>query len=202
MDVLYIVMKEEPQYFFIKNIYVILFFREGLNLCSVWERETNGDKDRPLYWPITSSLDHTTRCYLQDSYFALLLLLSSGYSTRSPLWALLQQGALRDCKLELTQESHCPQLTQTISWASVYIISSRSRPVQRNFWLMARSRVKMQQMLLVFSASISSFSFFLFFLFFLCFLSFFFLFLHFTLAFFHTFLPFIISHFIIIMSHC
>ena len=29
-----------------------------------WRRE--GDKDRPLYWPITSSLDHTMVFYFQD----------------------------------------------------------------------------------------------------------------------------------------
>ena len=52
-----------------KNIYIFLFFRKELKL--LWfMRQTNGRgggrQDRLLYWPITSSLDHSTLCYLQD----------------------------------------------------------------------------------------------------------------------------------------
>ena len=58
------VMKEETLLF--KNKYVFLFFRKGLKLlCCVRQRDV-GRQDRFLYWPMTSSLDHSTLCYLQD----------------------------------------------------------------------------------------------------------------------------------------
>ena len=48
---------------------MFLFFQKGSNLCSVrvTDGRTEGDKDKLIYWIITSSLDHSTLCYLQDS---------------------------------------------------------------------------------------------------------------------------------------
>ena len=63
----YIWMKNDHNSLF-KNIYVFLFFRKELKL--LWfVRQMDvvaGRQDRLLYWPITSSLDHSTLCYLQD----------------------------------------------------------------------------------------------------------------------------------------
>ena len=63
---LYSSWSNEGQHFFIR-IYVFLFFQNKLKL--LWfVRQTDGvgRQDRLPYWPITSSLDHSTLCYLQD----------------------------------------------------------------------------------------------------------------------------------------
>ena len=135
-----------------KNIYVFLFFRKESNLWSVCmrerERQTDrrrqGDKDRLLYWPITSFLDRTT--LLPSNSHLTLLLLGRG---RSP-W--LQAGS--DSRLILTP-------TDSDCHADIYIyhfikptISARPRdcfrlftlvhPVQRNLRLTSLTRVNMQ----------------------------------------------------------
>ena len=53
------------------NISLTLYSRKGVEASVVWEtdgqRQTDGERqDRFLYWPITSSLDHSTQYYLQD----------------------------------------------------------------------------------------------------------------------------------------
>ena len=58
---LYTMMRKEPHHLLIK-IYPSLFFLKSKLLWCVRNRE----RDRLLYWPITSSLDYTTLCYLQD----------------------------------------------------------------------------------------------------------------------------------------
>ena len=106
-----------------KNIYVfILLWTQGC--CGVRDRQREGDKDRMLYWLITSSsLDYTMLCYLQDPHLALLQLLGSEYSTGGLLWAaapvMLSQWlpAGSDSRLTLTPTA------QTFTRASAYIIS-------------------------------------------------------------------------------
>ena len=71
----------EGQHFFLR-IYMSFY---SFVLC-----ETDvGRKDRLLYWPITSSLDHSTLCYLQDP-------LSTSSASQAGLLNL------SDCKLGLT----------------------------------------------------------------------------------------------------
>ena len=85
-------MKEEPQNFFIK---IYLYSSWSQSFCGVWETDgrTEEDKDRLLYWPITSSsLDYCTLCYFQDStwYFCF----SDGIVNRRPLWSAVPSRAL------------------------------------------------------------------------------------------------------------
>ena len=49
-----------------KNICVLLFFPKELKLLWFVKQADGGRQDRLLYQPITSSLDHSTLCYLQD----------------------------------------------------------------------------------------------------------------------------------------
>ena len=54
---------KKEEHFFI-GIYTSFYsFARGWNFCGLWDRWT---QDRLLYWPITSSLDHSALCYLQD----------------------------------------------------------------------------------------------------------------------------------------
>ena len=54
---------------------------------SMCKRERRGDEDKLPYWPITSSLDYTTLCYLQGLTVLSLLLSSQG-----PLQAIAPLG--------------------------------------------------------------------------------------------------------------
>ena len=146
-------MKDEGQHLVIK--YVFLFFKR---LKLLW-RVTNRDGHRLLYWPITySSFDHITLCYLQTP------LSTSGSGpevlNRKPLRVAEdrcpQQGALRDCKLALTQA-----LTNSNWKAGIYIyyfirlqflidhvIFVRLSTLVR-LWLTAWSWVNMQELFVV-----------------------------------------------------
>ena len=65
--VLYTVMREEGRTTLLyKNIFVFLFFRKELKLLWFVRQTDGGDKDRLLYWPLASSLDHSTLCYLRN----------------------------------------------------------------------------------------------------------------------------------------
>ena len=69
-------------------------------------------QDRLLYWPITSSLDHSMLCYLQDP-------LSTSSTSQTGLPNQMpgighrpqQTGVLSDCKLALTLLSLTPTLS-------------------------------------------------------------------------------------------
>ena len=81
------------------------------------------DKDRLLYWPITSSLDHTTLCYLQGSTYDFLCFSGGRYSTGGPVWALGAAGRpttnrhYHDWPV-LAQSSHYPYP----AWVCAYIL--------------------------------------------------------------------------------
>ena len=71
------------------------------------DRGRQWDKDRLLYWPITSSLRHRTLCYLQDPYLALLLL-GRGTLPEVAVVPLPPASALSNSKLALTRtDSTC-----------------------------------------------------------------------------------------------
>ena len=59
--------KREEHHFFLKMYLSPFIIERGWSFCGVWE--TDGDRDRLdrfLYWPITSSFDYSTLCYLQE----------------------------------------------------------------------------------------------------------------------------------------
>ena len=59
--------KKEKQHFFIKIYSSFYSFERSWSFCGLWDRRTGrGRQDRLLYWPLTSSLDHSTLCYFQD----------------------------------------------------------------------------------------------------------------------------------------
>ena len=76
-----------------KNICVFLFFQKWTNFCCVWEIQTEGDRGKLLYWPIT---------------FLLLMSIERSSASRSQetqpesLWTTAQEGAFSNCKLALT----------------------------------------------------------------------------------------------------
>ena len=62
---LYTVMWEEG-HFFIRIFTSFYSFKRSWSFCGLWDRQWGWRHDRLLYWPITSSLDHSTLRYLQD----------------------------------------------------------------------------------------------------------------------------------------
>ena len=98
-----------------KNILVLLFFRKRSNLwrCEC-DRRIQGDKDRLLYWLITSfSLDYTTLCYLQD--FTLHFCFSAGVLIQRPQWADAPSGR-SPWLLDRSDSRHTlTQLTRTLT---------------------------------------------------------------------------------------
>ena len=150
-DIIYIDERRTTTLFY-KNITLTLYSQKGLKLP--WGKrltETGTDKDRLLYWPITS-LDHSTLCYLQD-IFELLPHLCRGFSSGGCGGPLASAGALTDCKLALT-------LVFTANWLNscghlhvlfhnAHLLSIRSQGLLSFFsrvhlWLTARSRVNMK----------------------------------------------------------
>ena len=91
------------------------------------DRETEGDEDSLPYWPITSSLDHTTLSYLQSLTSLPLLLLDQG-----SLRAIAPAGAWRPVSATdhiYTQDSRLktdPCETPISAAGRVCIISQRS----------------------------------------------------------------------------
>ena len=68
-------------------IYVFLFFRKRM-------KTDGGRQDRLLFWPITtSSLDHSTMCYLQDPA-ALFSDFWPGMINRRPVWAAVLSAVI------------------------------------------------------------------------------------------------------------
>ena len=132
---------------FYKNIYVFISLERDWIFCRCVR-----DRRRLLHWPITSSsLDHTTLCYLQRCTSSLSQLNCVPLASYQPCFSdcrLLDTGKwpLQDCLY--------------LMWTSAYIISqyphistqpcdcfcllTQVHPVQRNLWLMARSRVSVQ----------------------------------------------------------
>ena len=106
------------------------------------EIDWQGKKDRLLYWPITSSLDHCTLCYFQDSTCHFFCFLAGD--------AQPGRGALNNCKLALTQtltasNSLTCRRHLHISFHNVHNFRDCFRLLTRvRQWLAVRSRVNMQ----------------------------------------------------------
>ena len=101
-------MREESQYFFIKNIYTSLFFRKGLkSLWCVRQMDKGSDRIRQIAIMTYNffSLDHPTPCSLQDSTYHFFCFSAGGTQLEATESRCSQRGALRDCKLTLTQAS-------------------------------------------------------------------------------------------------
>ena len=58
-------------YIFIKSFLLKQTILLGDKSSVVWDRQTEGEKRRLLCWHITSFLDHTTLCYLQDTIYLI-----------------------------------------------------------------------------------------------------------------------------------
>ena len=127
----------------------------------VWERQTDGDEDRLLYWPIHSfSLDHNTLCYLHGLSFSLSTRRTQPLSARAlfgPLrprfsiyrlnWLLQAEtdfklrpplSHLGICIYHFITPTHFPLTT----WLLPLIFTGAS--CAENLWLTARSRVNMK----------------------------------------------------------
>ena len=97
---LYCVWSNEGQYFFIRIYKSFYSCARGWSFCGGWETD-EGRQDRFLYWPITSSIDHSTLCYLQDPRSTSAS--SPGFYNRRPGMGHRPRGGdLSDCKLALT----------------------------------------------------------------------------------------------------
>ena len=139
------------------NFFILL----GVKTSEVCEGQRHGGKDRLLYWPITSyPLDYTTLCYLQ------CLTSSSNESTQpvlvrrllAPLRLRFSISRLDSAASWHWLKTHIVSDPQTGICIYHFITPSISdqphdcfrlftlvRLVQRNLWLMTRSRVNMQQ---------------------------------------------------------
>ena len=104
-----------------KNI--ALFILLGVqNFCTVWE--TDGDRDRLLYWPITFSWPY--HAVLSSRPHLALLLLGWGYSTGGPMGCcgpLPPAGRSQWLQAGSDSDPNWLQLTPTDKPASAYIIS-------------------------------------------------------------------------------
>ena len=174
IEMLYTVMKEEPQHFFMKVYRLFYSFaggqisgererereRESVCVCvCVCERQTDRQTAILTYnffsWPYHAVL-------FSRPHLALLLLLGQGMGiTQTPLWTAapgnrspwLQDGS--DSRLTLTPTDSNPHagiciyhfITPAISDQPLdcFGLFTLVRPVKRNLWLTTRSRVIMQR---------------------------------------------------------
>ena len=118
----------------LKSIYVFLFFRKGLKLPLFVRKMDWGRQQRSLYFPITSSLDHSAVLYSRP-HLALLLLLG--------------RGAFTDCNLALILAFTASNWLNChgqlhILFYNAHKLSIRSRDLLPLIYT-ARSRVNMWQ---------------------------------------------------------
>ena len=153
----------EGQHFFIR-IYIYIYtsfysFVRGWSICIVWETNCNKDRLRQVdpYWPITSFLDHSTLCYLQDP-LSTSTASWPGLLNRRPLRATAPSGSF---SLTVNWLWLCPSLSPTDSTAKgiciyYFITSLHFRQdhmtlfrlfTQVHLWLTALSRVNMSKIL-------------------------------------------------------
>ena len=80
-------------------------------LCCV--RQTNvGRQDRLLYWPITSSFDHSTLCYLQDPLTFSSASRPGLLNRRSGMGHRPQGACFQRLQASFDSGLHCLQLSQ------------------------------------------------------------------------------------------
>ena len=79
-----------------------------------------------LYWPITSSLDPTTLCYLQAHIWHFLFFLAEALNRR-PLWATAPGVHSQWMKAGSDSSPYWLQLTRTLTQVSAFIISKHPR---------------------------------------------------------------------------
>ena len=114
----YILVEGRTTTLLYKNVYVFLFIRKRLRLLRcVRDRRRRGKLVRLLYWPLTSSLDHSSPCFFQVPtwHFFSTGLLNRGLG----VGPILLQATYSDSKLALTQ----PSLPPTDQRAFAYIVS-------------------------------------------------------------------------------
>ena len=133
-------------------MYVFLFFRKGFKLLWCVRQRGVRRQVRFWYWPITSSLDHSTLCYLQDPLSTSAS--RPGLLNWRPLWIIASSGVFL---LTASWFSLWPSLFPTNSTATGICIYYFMMPsyfrldhvifirsfTQVHLWLTTRSRVNM-----------------------------------------------------------
>ena len=138
---------------FYKNITLALYSRKGLKLLWFVRQTDGGRQNKLLYWPITSSLDRSILCYLQDPtkhFFCFLVRvaqLEAWYGPQAP--ARCSQWLQAGSDLVLTDSSwlnNCRGHLRILFHNTHNFCNSSCLFEQVILWLMARSRVNMQQL--------------------------------------------------------
>ena len=109
--------RKNDHYIWSYNITLFILLCVKVSVGCDGDRLRQGDKDRLLYWPITSSPGHTTLCYLQDPTWHFICFSTGGYSTNG----LLNRRPAAPTSWE--SKIHTDSLTAYLTWASAYIIS-------------------------------------------------------------------------------
>ena len=105
-----------------KNIYIFLFFCKVLMLLCYVRQTDVVRQDRLLYWPVTSSLDHSTQCYLQDPLCPSSASQPELLNQRPGMGHRPKQMYSQWLQAGFDSGLYGHQLTQ-LPWASGYIIS-------------------------------------------------------------------------------